>query len=85
MQIVPLLPLRFRREAPGLEEKSDDEAVKAAARELVARTKADPLAVWLLTLTGALLLFMAAWWIVKGRAPEKTTPTRPPTSVERVK
>jgi hypothetical protein len=76
---------RVRREAPALAAKSEDEAVKAAALELVARTKADPLAVWLLVLTGALLVFMSAWWIAKGHAPEKTSPSPPPVSVERVR
>src|SRR5258708_28661660 len=72
---------RVRRDAPGLAAKSEDEAVKAAALELVARTKADPLAVWLLVLTGALLVFLSAWWIAKGHAPQTSSPSPPPGSV----
>jgi hypothetical protein len=42
---------------------SDQKDVKRAAEELVARTKADPLATLLLVLTGAILVALSAWWI----------------------
>jgi hypothetical protein len=72
-----------RAEAPRLEKASEDEAVRAAARTLVERTEPDPLAVRMLLLTGALLLVLAAWWVVHGKAPPAATQITPP--VERVR
>jgi hypothetical protein len=73
---------RVRAEAPSLEKASEDDAVRAAARTLVERTRPDPLLVRLVIVTGALLVVLAAWWIVHGKAPPGSTPTGPP--VERV-
>jgi hypothetical protein len=72
-----------RAEAPRLEKASEDEAVRAAARTLVERTKPDPLAVRLLLLTGALLAALTAWWVIYGRPPPAASQTSPP--VEHVK
>jgi hypothetical protein len=74
---------RVRLEAPKLEGTSEDEAVRAAARTLVQRTEADPLAVKLMLLTGALLVLLTGWWIVHGKAPAAATPMTP--TVERVR
>lgn len=40
-----------------------DEAVKRAARELLDRTKPDPLATYLLVLTALLLVALTAYWV----------------------
>lgn len=45
-----------RAEAPGLAEGAEDEAVRAAARDLLRRIEPDPLAKYLLGLAVALLL-----------------------------
>jgi hypothetical protein len=71
-----------RAEGPKLEKTSSDEAVRAAAKTLVERTRPDPVAVRLVLLTGVLLVVLAGWWIVHGKAPAGATPT--PTPVERV-
>jgi hypothetical protein len=60
---------RVRLDAPKLASASDDPEVKRAARLLRARIEADPLAVWLLVATGALLLALTAWWVAHGHAP----------------
>ncbi|MGH7293758.1 MAG: hypothetical protein ACRELB_02440 [Polyangiaceae bacterium] len=73
---------RVRAEAPKLAETTTDDAVRAAARTLVDRTKPDPLAVKMLLVTGALLVVLAGWWIVHGKAPAGATRTSPP--IERV-
>jgi hypothetical protein len=57
---------RVRRDVPDLVKTAESEAVKRAAEELVRRTKADPLMVWLLVLTGALLLALSVYWMAKG-------------------
>jgi hypothetical protein len=72
-----------RAEAPKLERGSEDESIRAAARTLVERTEADPLAVKLMILTGALLVVLTGWWIVHGKAPAGATPVASP--VERVR
>lgn len=66
-----------RTEAPKLE-TAEDEAVRAAARTLVERTKPDPLAVRLLVVTGVLLMALTAWWIVHGKPPPAATQTSQP-------
>ena len=71
-----------RAEAPKLERASTDEAVVAAARTLVERTRPDPLAVKMLLLTGLLLVVLAGWWVVHGKAPPGATQTTTP--IERV-
>jgi hypothetical protein len=55
---------RVRREAARLEASAADEAVKGAARAIAARTKADPLAVALVAITAALLVFLSLWWVM---------------------
>lgn len=69
---------RVRAEAPKLEKTSDDEAIRAAARALVERTEPDPLAVRMLVAAGVLLVLLAGWWIVHGKAPHGATQTSPP-------
>ena len=54
--------------------------VRRAARTLVSRTAPDPLSVWLLALTGALLIVLSAYWIAHGRAPARSDPSRGPPS-----
>jgi hypothetical protein len=71
---------RVRAEAPALAAKTSDEKVRAAARELRARTEADPLARWLLFLTLALLLGLSAFWL--GR--DRPTSPKPPPTIERI-
>ncbi|HWX73723.1 MAG TPA: hypothetical protein VNZ05_00355 [Solirubrobacteraceae bacterium] len=58
---------RVRAEGPKLAESAQDDAIRLAARTLVARTEADPLAVWLLVLAGALLVVLSAYWIIHGK------------------
>lgn len=58
---------RVRDEAPALAAKTGDEAVARAARELLARTRPDPLAIFLVALPGALLLFYVAWFFSHAR------------------
>jgi hypothetical protein len=60
---------RVRDEAPKLAARTEDEAVRRAATELAVHTKSDPAIVWLIALTGVLLVFLAAWWIVHAHAP----------------
>jgi hypothetical protein len=52
-----------------LAREAEDESVRAAARTLVDRTKADPLTKTLLALAGALLVLLSTWWVVHGRPP----------------
>ena len=87
---------RVRAEAPKLAESSDDPEVKAAARTLRDRIEPDRLAVGLLVITGALLLFLSAWWVVNGHAPPGATSApssapvgapssvAPPVTIERI-
>jgi len=58
-----------RSGAPGVEQSSEDEAVKRAARTLVERTQPDPLAVALLGVAALLFLVFAVWAITHGKAP----------------
>jgi hypothetical protein len=53
---------RVRREAPTLAKTADRDDVKLAARTLLDRTKADPLMIVILMLTGALLLMLSSYW-----------------------
>ncbi len=69
---------RVRAEAPALAARDEDEAVRAAARTLVERTRPDPLVVRLLLVAGALLVVLAGWWIVHGKAPAGASRTTPP-------
>jgi hypothetical protein len=54
---------RVRREVPELVKTAESDEVKRAARELVHRTKADPLMVVLLALTFALLAGLSLYWM----------------------
>ena len=54
---------RVRDEAPRLIASASDEAVKRAARTILARTRPDPLAVLLVVLTAVLLVILSAWWL----------------------
>jgi hypothetical protein len=74
---------RVRVDAPALEKASEDDAVRAAARTLVERTRPDPLVVRMFLVTGVLLVVLAAWWIARGKAPPGATQTAAP--VERVR
>jgi hypothetical protein len=51
-----------REKAPALAERTDDPEVRKAARDLRARLDPDPLALWMLAGSGALLLFLAVWF-----------------------
>jgi hypothetical protein len=74
---------RVRRGARELEARSEDPAVKAAARTLVERTQADPLAIVLFALTFGLLVALTAYWIAhNGPGPK---PAAKPPPVEHVK
>jgi len=73
---------RVRAEGPKLASSAEDAAVRAAASTLVDRTRPDRLAVGLVALTGVLLVALSAYWIVHGKAPPESAPTRP--TVERV-
>jgi len=55
-----------RRGAPELVRTSENDEVKSAARELMSRTQADPLMVWLLVLTGLLLGTLSLYWMTRG-------------------
>ncbi len=55
---------RVRSDAPRVIAESSDDAVKRAARELVTRTKPDPLAVGFVALTALLLVLLSVWWIL---------------------
>ena len=53
---------RVRRDAPGIAKTAERDDVRLAARALLDRTQADPLMVWLLVLTGVLLLTLSLYW-----------------------
>ncbi len=59
---------RVREEAPRLA-SSEDAAVRAAAKKLVERTKADPLAAALFAIVATLLVLVSVYWAVHGKAP----------------
>jgi hypothetical protein len=69
---------RVRGDAKKLIASAPDGDVRSAARTLRARTSADPLAIWLLALAGALLLTLSGYWIVNGRAPPNDPTHGPP-------
>src|SRR5262245_52463871 len=74
---------RVREGAPELARKTEDENVKQAALLLRSRIEADPIAIWLIVLTGAVLLFLAVWWVMHGKAPANAP--APAVTIERVK
>jgi hypothetical protein len=72
-----------REEAPKLAKTSEDEKVRAAAKELRARIEPDPLAKILLVLTLALLAALSLWWMAHD-GPPQGAPNRPAPTIERV-
>ena len=74
---------RVRAEGAKLASATESAEVRAAATTLVDRTRPDRLAVALVALTGVLLVILSAYWIVEGKAPHESSPSKPP--VERVK
>ena len=53
---------RVRREAPALAQRTEDDAVRRAARELRRRLDPDPAAVYMLLAAATLLVFLAGWY-----------------------
>jgi len=53
---------RVRDEAPALAQRTQDDAVRRAARELRRRLDPDPVAVYMLMAAAALLVFLASWY-----------------------
>jgi hypothetical protein len=74
---------RVREEAPRLVASASDPSIVRAAREILARTRPDPLARWVLVITGALLVALTAWWIAHD-GPPSIAPAAPPV-IEHVK
>jgi hypothetical protein len=66
-----------RVEGRRLAESAPEEEVRGAARSLVERTAPDPLAIWLLVLTGGLLVALSAYWIAHGKPPPGSVPNVP--------
>jgi len=78
---------RVRAQAPQLAAREDlDADVRESARELCARTEADPLAKTFLLLTGALLAVLTLYWIATSgggvQHPSPPPPPPPAASVE---
>ncbi len=63
-------------EAEALAKRTDDEAVAAAARTLLERTRPDPRAKYLFVLAGGLLAFLTIYWVVESRKPHDASPPR---------
>ncbi|HVY48780.1 MAG TPA: hypothetical protein VHB21_22985 [Minicystis sp.] len=51
-----------RRDAPKLARSTDDDAVRARARELARRIEPDPIAKWMMAGAGLLLAMLAGWY-----------------------
>jgi hypothetical protein len=60
---------RVRRDAPALIANASSPDVRAAAEELLLRTRPDPLTQVFFLLTGALLVFLSVYWWWRARAP----------------
>ncbi|MDP9033192.1 MAG: hypothetical protein M3O50_00150 [Myxococcota bacterium] len=58
-----------RTHAPRFVVAAEPQDVQDAARQLLERTRPDPLAVALLAMTGALLALLTAYWVVHGTPP----------------
>ena len=70
---------RVRSGAAGLV-SAEDAGVRSAARELVDRTRPDPLATVLLGLAAVLLVIVSVYWAIHGKAPaQQLLPTSPAT------
>ena len=74
---------RVRAEAPRLAGSTEDAAIRRAAQMLAERTKPDPLAVGLLAVTGILLLVVTTYWVMHGKAPPGSGPTKPAIELPR--
>ena len=68
---------RVREEAPRLVASASDPSIVRAARELLARTRPDPLARGVLVITGVLLVALSAWWIAHDGAPASAPAAAP--------
>lgn len=53
-----------RTEAPALAQRTEDDTVRRAARELRRRLDPDPVAVYMLAAAAALLFFLASWYLL---------------------
>ena len=53
-----------RTEAPALAQRTEDDSVRRAARELRRRLDPDPVAVYMLAAAAALLFFLASWYLL---------------------
>jgi hypothetical protein len=60
---------RVRREAPELAQRTEDDAVRRAARELRRRLDPDPVAVYMLGAAVALLVLLAGWYWLHPHTP----------------
>jgi hypothetical protein len=69
---------RVRADARRILASDADEGIKRAARQLVERTRPDPLALLLLGLTALLLAAVGGWWTMYGRAPAPPPPHAAP-------
>jgi len=68
---------RVRSEGKRLSGSAPEEDVRTAAQTLVARTAPDPLAIWLLLLTGGLLITLTLYWITHGKPPSESVRSQP--------
>jgi hypothetical protein len=69
---------RVRESAPKLAASTEDPVVRASALDLRSRIDADPIAKALLVFTGALLVALTVWWVVRAHTPPQST-QRPST------
>jgi hypothetical protein len=67
---------------PALVANTDNDAVRAAATELLARTRPDPAAKIFFGLTLAVVLALSGWWIWHGKQPH---PPPEPRQIEYVR
>ncbi|MEZ4302240.1 MAG: hypothetical protein R3B70_45350 [Polyangiaceae bacterium] len=70
-----------RKDAPALLAKTEDDAVRAAVRELQKRLQPDPLATGLITVAAILLAVLALfYWTHKHETPPRPAPAAPASS-----